>query len=306
VKSIVIGGHHAFVTSGPQHPRSTSVYWKPASGYLLTAGGYKLSPRMVLRAVRHVTLEPPGTISLPVVPGPIVSRNAAEAAATRSAQGPLRQARAKLSSWTEVATLSSAHTMRDAPAAPAPLRAAPWRPVWVVLADRVLVIDAANSRIVATIGRGARTTWFAALTDRDPAAASGCPGGSSARLPFGVLTRTEERYAAAPAHWPSGTETRLVLSTVAAVNRADPGMYGGCVLINCSVRELVWVTITTERARPGHTLQCLPPSVSVPAGYRPRQVKETFSVDVPDNAEVGCGPVPGPFRDLKDLAPSWS
>jgi hypothetical protein len=120
VKSVVIGGHHAFVTSGPQHPRSTSAYWKPASGYLLTAGGYKLSPRMVLRAVRHVTFEPPGTISLPVVPGPIVSRNAAEAAATRSAQGPLRQARAKLSSWTEVATLSSAHTMRDAPAAPAP------------------------------------------------------------------------------------------------------------------------------------------------------------------------------------------
>jgi hypothetical protein len=58
VKSVVIGGHHAFVTSGPQHPRSTSVYWKPASGYLLTAGGYKLSPRMVLRAVRHVTFEP--------------------------------------------------------------------------------------------------------------------------------------------------------------------------------------------------------------------------------------------------------
>jgi hypothetical protein len=73
---------------------------------------------------------------------------------------------------------------------------------------------------------------------------------------------------------------------------------------NCAIRELVWVTITTERARPGHTLQCLPPSVSVPADYRPRKVKETFSVNVPDNAEVGCAPVPRPVRDLNDLAPA--
>jgi hypothetical protein len=97
---------------------------------------------------------------------------------------------------------------------------------------------------------------------------------------------------------------RLVLSSVSAVNKADPGMYGGCVLQNCSIWELVWVTIATERARPGHTLQCLPPSVSVPAGYHPRKVKETFYVNVPDNAEVGCGPVPRPFRALKDLAPA--
>jgi hypothetical protein len=66
--------------------------------------------------------------------------------------------------------------------------------VWVVLAGHVGVIDAANGRVVATMKGSARMKWLAALTDRDPAAGNGCPGGSSARMPFGVLTRTEERY----------------------------------------------------------------------------------------------------------------
>ena len=110
--------------------------------------------------------------------------------------------------------------------------------------------DAANGRAVATIKRRAESTWFAALTDRDPAAGSGCPGGSSARIPFGVLTRTEERYTVGPSRYRSaGTVgwTRLLLSTVPAVNRADRSMYGGCVQQNCSIGELVWVTITAGR-----------------------------------------------------------
>src|SRR5262245_20201231 len=169
---VVIEGHHALVASGAPDPRAISVYWKPSGGYLLAAGGYKLSPQAMLRAARHVIFKPPGTISLPIVPGPIVSRKAAEAAAQRSAQGPFSRAGTKLSSWTEVATLFAAHTGRDAPDAPALLRAAPWQPVWVVLADRVVVIRAATGRVVATMKPGA--TWFAALTDRDPAAGGGC------------------------------------------------------------------------------------------------------------------------------------
>jgi hypothetical protein len=54
-------------------------------------------------------------------------------------------------------------------------------------------------------------------------------------------------------------------------------MYGGCVQQNCSIGELVWVTITTDRARPGHTLQCLPPSASVPPGYRPSAALSEWS-----------------------------
>jgi hypothetical protein len=62
-------------------------------------------------------------------------------------------------------------------------------------------------------------------------------------MPFGMLTRTEERYAAGQSsgHWPAGSvgSTRLVLSTVSAVNKAEPGLYGGCVRQNCSISELV-------------------------------------------------------------------
>jgi len=140
LNQVVIDGHHALVVSGAPDPRSITVYWQPASGYLLAACGYRLSPQAVLRAARHVICKPPGTISLPIVPGPIVSRRAAEAAAQRSARGPFSRAGTKLSSWTEVATLFAAHTGRDAPDAPALLRAAPWQPVWVVPADRVVVI----------------------------------------------------------------------------------------------------------------------------------------------------------------------
>lgn len=171
------------------------------------------------------------------------------------------------------------------------------------------MVDATTGKPLFTAAAGTRTRWFAALTDRDRAAApSGkCPGGSSARLPFGVLTRAEESYAAgAGSTTGSGGDlasTRVVLSTVPAVNKADPGMYGGCVQQNCSIDELVWVEITTERAAPGRTLACLPPSASYPAGYRPKQVKRLFSVNVPDNSEIGCGPVPAPIARLTDLAP---
>jgi hypothetical protein len=33
-------------------------------------------------------------------------------------------------------------------------------------------------------------------------------------------------------------------------------------------------------------------------------VKQTFTLNVPDNSEVGCGPVPAPYRKLIDLAPA--
>ena len=43
----------------------------------------------------------------------------------------------------------------------------------------------------------------------------------------------------------------------------------------------VWVTITTDRADPGHHLQCLPPSVIGPTRLPPRTVSAIFSVEVP-------------------------
>jgi len=51
---------------------------------------------------------------------------------------------------------------------------------------------------------------------------------------------------------------KLVLATVRAVNTADPGLYGGCVQQDCSLPQLVWVTIDTVHALPGKTVACLP------------------------------------------------
>jgi hypothetical protein len=166
------------------------------------------------------------------------------------------------------------------------------------------VVDGRTGNAVTVLDAGP-AGWYSILTDR---ASGGCPGGSSAQLPFGVLTRAEESYAAGvgSAHWPDGAKgsTRIVLSTVPEVNAADPGMYGGCIQQNCSIRQLVWVTISIVRGIGGHRLQCPPPGVSVPAGYRAHKVHQTFSVDVPDNGMTGCGPVPSRIRTLKDLAPA--
>ena len=101
----------------------------------------------------------------------------------------------------------------------------------------LVVIDAASGRPEAVAGAGTRPAWFAALTDRDPAAAHGCPGGSTARLPLGVLTRDEQAYTVGrhpvPGTGQAHTSVDLILSTVRAVNHADPGLYGGCVQQDC-------------------------------------------------------------------------
>jgi hypothetical protein len=310
VRPVIVDGKPGFVGTGKPDPRVIGVYWKLGSRYLLSVTGFKVPEREVLRVARHTRFTPPITRSLPLDPGTVVTKNAAVAAARRSSRGGSGVARAKLTSWTEAATLLAAHTERTAPSPPDLLRATPWRPVWAVLlpaaaGERSLVVVDGRTGNAMTVLDAGPAGWYSTLTDR---ASAGCPGGSSARLPFGVLTRAEESYAVGvgSAHWPHGVRgsTRIVLSTVSEVNAADPGMYGGCIQQNCSITQLVWVTISTVRGIGGHRLQCPPPGVSVPAGYRYHKVHQTFSVNVPDNGLTGCGPVPRRIRALKDLAPA--
>ncbi|HEX9032111.1 MAG TPA: hypothetical protein VF834_09725 [Streptosporangiaceae bacterium] len=325
---VTIEGHPGLVAIGPPDPDFLGVYWKPSRGYLLSAVGYRVPASVVVRVARHVVFRPPGVVTLPLASGPVIPRPAAIAAARRTVRSRWPNARASLSSWTEISALLS-FSQRTAVPVPADLRGRPWRPVWAVLLtgpsstarSSLVVVDAATGHPMTT--RPAAGKWFAALTDR--AAATGrCPGGSSARVPFGVLTRDEETYVTGDAAGPSGPSTtgpgstgpsttgpgkpkltvRLVLSTIPAVNRADPGLYGGCVQVNCSLDQLVWVVITTVRAAPGHTVQCLPPTASYPSGYHPKKVRQYYSVSVPDNYGIGCGPLPGRWRKLKDLAPA--
>lgn len=303
----LIDGRHGLLESGLPARQFTGVYWKPGPAYLLSVVGYRVPAAIVLRVARRVSFLAPGVITLPVAPGRIIARRAAIKAAERATGAGWRHAAAKLSSWTEVAALAA--QAQHIPPAPPELTRSPWRPVWAVLltglqaAPVIVVVDAGSGQAEFTLG--GRGSWFPALTDRDSASTRRCPGGSTARLPFGVLTRNEQEYAAAhgPAVPHARTSVQLVLSTVPRVNRADNGLYGGCGQQDCSIGQLVWVTITTIRAAPGRTLACLPGSVSVPPGYKPKQVKQYCSVAVPGNVGLGCGMVPRSVRSLTDLAP---
>ena len=305
-KSVNVQGHHGFLESGPPGPQFIGVYWKPSAQYVVSVVGYKVPASVVLRVARTVTFIAPGIIALPARSGQIVSRHAAIAAAERAVAPRAGQAVAKLSSWTEIQALASRKL--NVPAAPAVLAGSPWLPVWAVRlvgshgSPEVEVVGAVSGQV--DFGISDRDSWFAGLTDRAPTGAGQCPGGSSALVPFGVLTRDEQ---ASIVHRSvtrnARTSVRLVLSTVPAVNKADKGLYGGCVQQNCSIDQLVWVTITVVRAVAGKTISCLPGDVSVPPGYKPKQVKQYYSVEIPGGVGIGCGPVPAALRALKDLAP---
>jgi hypothetical protein len=311
-KPVNVQGQSGYLESGPPAPQFIGVYWKPSAQYVVSVVGYKVPASVVLRVARKVTFSAPGIIALPGRPGRIISRSAAITTARHAAgaqAGQPGRAVAKLSSWTEIQTLAS-RKMQVAVSS-AVLTADPWRPVWAVRlagsrgsggSPKVEVVSAVSGQV--ELGIGDRDSWFAGLTDRAANDARQCPGGSSTLVPFGVLTRDEQ---ASITHPPvtrqARTSVRLVLSTVPAVNKADRGLYGGCVQQNCSINQLVWVSITIVRAVAGKTVACLPGDVSVPAGYKPKQVKQYYAVDIPDGVGIGCGPVPAALQALNDLAP---
>lgn len=314
---VTVQGHPGLLESGPPAPQGAGVFWKPSGTFLLSVTGDKLPGAVVLRVARQVSFQPPGVVWLPLAAGRIVTRQQAVANARRSAHLPAAAAAAKLSSWTEISALLQASSPgHGVSVAPGVVARAPWRPVWaVVLAGRatgtagqpvLVVIDAASGKTEVIVRNSTHQAWFGALTDRDPAAANSCPGGSTALVPFGVLTRDEEAFTSGhpvPGTAQDRTSVDLILSTVRAVNRADPGLYGGCVQQDCSLPQLVWVSVETVRALPGKTVACLPGFVSVPPGYRPKHVKQYFVISVPNNLSVGCGTVPGPIMGLQNLAP---
>jgi hypothetical protein len=316
---VAVQGNEGLLESGPPAPQFTGVYWKPGAGELLSVVGYRVAASVVEQVAQHVAFTPPGSVSLPIAPGPMVTRPAAIAAARRLVHVLVATAEAKLSSWTEVTTVMGAgNNGAGAPAAAPSAVAAPWEPIWIVLlhaTDRtvghrtavpmpeLVVVAAATGQSALTEARGG-PSWSGALTDRDPTL-GGCPGGSRVRVPFGVLTRDEETYAVGAESVPSsrpGTTSMIVkLTTVAALDRADPGLYGGCLRQDCSLNELVWPTITVVRSLSGRTHAC--PIDSSPSGYRPPQVKEYTTITVAGSGETACGPVPHWVSQLKDLSP---
>ena len=320
--AVEVQGHPGLLEGGPPDPHFIGIYWKPTTSDLLSVVGYKLPAATIIDVAQHVAFSPPSVVSLPVQPGPVVTKESAVATARRAAHLSRSSAQAKLSSWAEISALLQADDAVTSSGAL--LVPTPWQPVWAVLltgtspsagststsstssGTELVVVEAASGKAM-NVGAIAHQAWFVALTNRDPSL-GGCPGGSTARLPFGVLTRSEETYVAASSPAPLGAPgaTRSVilkLTTVPVLNRADPGLYGGCVQQSCSLDELVWPTIVVVRAPAGKTLSCLPGSVSVPPGYHPKQVSQYVTIGVAGNAGVLCGPVPNWVNQLQDLAP---
>jgi len=318
-RSVRIQGLPGLLESGPPDPAFIGVYWKPKPNDLVSLVGYKMLAATVLQVADHADVSAGGVVALPIAPGSIISR--AKAVAIAQVEFPQSTATAKLSSWTEVSRLIQASDYgKGMFAVPATLAGAPWTPIWGVLviprqqgsapaaqAGRELVIlNAATGTKELTASAGDHSSWFSALTDRDPSL-RGCPGGSTARLPFGVLTRDEEAYTLANAQQFVFGDLQativLKLTTIPTLNRADPGLYGGCLQQSCSLDELVWPTIEVLRAPPGKTLSCPPPWVSTPSGIRSKPTKQYVIISVPNNSESGCGALPAWVSRLKDLAP---
>jgi len=313
---VAIQGHLGRLESGSPTARLISVYWKPDRMHLLSVTGYKVSAASVVTVAKNIWFDPPGLVPLPVNAGPVVSRSIAIDMAQNASDLASGRAIAKLSSWSEVAELLVAeHAGDDLRNVPGAFTTQRWQPVWTVLvsdigtgAAAVVVIDASTGQPIVTAPSSAHPPWFAALTDRSQTTARRCQGGSRARLPFGVLTRDEESFVASTPRFARNlshafTSVRLKLSTVPAVNSADSGIYSGCVQQSCSIKELVWVVITTVRADPGTTVSCQPQSSTYPSDYRPSEVKEYYGVAVPGSVGIYCATLPAPIMDLQDLAP---
>lgn len=313
-----IEGHRGRLEAGPPTARLISVYWKPDSVHLLEVTGYKVSAAEVVTVAKNVWFDPPGLVPLPVIPGRIVSKRAAVDMAQRAIDVAIGHSIAKLTSWAEVAVmLQAGHAAADLKTVPGAFASGRWQPIWTVLvtdvgsgATAVVLINAATGQPVVTVRADGHPAWFDALTDRSRTADRRCQGGSRARLPFGVLTRNEERFvvsASAPHPIPGAdharTTVQLKLTTVPAMNRAASGIYGGCAQQSCSIEELVWLIVTTVRANPGSTLSCLPSWTDSAPGYRPKQVKQYFWVSVPGNYGVYCAKLPTAIMRLADLSP---
>jgi hypothetical protein len=312
--TVRIQGRRGLLESGPPGPAFIgafiNAYWKPRPSELVSVTGFRLTKSTVLHVAQFVHATPAGVIPLPISPRTIINR----AAAIRTARNaiPLRSAHtaAKLSSWTEVLALIQTSDYRNLTfRVPAVLKATPWRPIWTVMVTGraglpyLVVIDAGSGRSELVTREADHANWFGALTDRDPTLQDGCPGGSTSRLPFGVLTRDEELYTLRGLrHLPHNTVI-VKLTTVPALNRAAPGLYGGCIMQSCVLDELVWPDIEVSHAPPGRSLPCPPPGAMSPGGGSHKRTKQYFSIDVPKNDQGGCGPLPRWVSRLKDLAP---
>ena len=142
---------------------------------------------------------------------------------------------------------------------PSSFNLTPWRPIWAVMVThgghvpRLVLIDAHSGWPAFSASAGDGSRWFEALTDRDPTllTAAAAPGGTSARLPFGIMTRHEDAYTLRNSGGSSllhGVRVKNIvimkLTTISAIH------YIGCTKQDCRPYDLLWPRIQVTQAAP--------------------------------------------------------
>jgi hypothetical protein len=328
---VVINGHAGVLLTSSRNNPTVEVDWLVTADTSLSVDGYLLTSARLEEVARGVTFHPPTVVTLPLTPGRIVSE--AEAARTASAMGHV--VAAKLSSFFEVGTLAEfgnpqrevsnlspppaisiqvdqdGRPIVEAPGAPSVLINEPWRPIWAIMlqSKNVVLVDAASGQRLWSFDGGPNTAWFSAVTNRQPGRPD-CLGGSTARIPFGVLTLAELEHRSAgrlrPAVPDATTTTYYKLAALPALNNQDTGQ--GC-LQYCDLGTVEWITMTVTVAKPGTKIACpIPegPGRGPGRGGRSGPPKTTaysqFSYG--NGGGINCG-LPQPwYTNLKNLAPA--
>jgi len=299
---VTIDGDAGLILTGSYTNPTVAVEWRATTNTTMSVVGFLVKTAQVLAVVRALRFHPPVVLALPLGPGRIITRGQALAASAPSGQPVVG---AKLTSFTEVSALIQAERRTSSDLGePADLANAPWKPLWAVLlakaSTNLVLVDAASGEVEWRTSAPASLGWFDALTDRD-SSQPGCVGGTTARIPFGVLTRNEASYqpplppgAGAGADSTSTTQYKLV--SVPALNREHAGE--GCVQY-CSLDTVLWVTVTVTKARRG-TIVCPIPRLG---DYPEPKVAEYTRFSFGDAAGISCTPPQAWYLSLTDLAP---
>jgi hypothetical protein len=334
--SAQVQGRRALVLIGAIDHGDVVVTWHatPATELIVQASG--LPEAQVLAVARHLAFRGPGLVPLPLSAGRIISSGAAIRAA-KPAAGGRAAIGARLTSLAEIEQLRQRIPPRNRPsgmesvssgrvshkqmaAASGVPEASPWQPVWAVLlskpADELVLVDPHDGHVLERAPVSSNEEWFGAITNRDPSI-GGCPGGSTARVPFGILTRSEEeapfvahqRLLSGRGRVPvRGGGTATTYFTLASAATLDHRNIEGCGAA-CLRERLVWVAMTVTTSRRGSPAAC-------PLGggeferhqgsgqLHPARTVYEFSYG--SGAGVICGHAPTWWAGLHDLAPPSS
>jgi hypothetical protein len=279
------------------------VAWRASFDRNLWVYGTGVSPTVVEDMARGTTYQGPTIESLPISPGRVVTRPAAITAALHAgASNPVEGA--KLSSYAEVSQMLNARELDPlGDKAPESLLTNPVVPVWAVLSgggSDLTIVDAANGAVEWNTPTNDDNGWFGALTDRAPGVA-GCPGGSTARVPFGVLTRDEESYLVSLGSPVTTPGWSVTMTDELVTSQSVAGMPYDSPCNDCPPMTVEWLVVRVGTDKSG-AATC-PWTGSVERGETLPKVRLYYQYSYGGSGGISCGSPPTWYAHVVDLAP---